>query len=71
VSADLDPLSWARRLHEWGSDDVTFDALMAVGPVVVLALAVGGRAVVATALAAAYVIGFVLAVTYNAVRDDE
>jgi hypothetical protein len=71
VSVDLDPVSWARRLHGWGSEDPAFDALMVVGPVVVLALAAGGRNLLTTVLAAAYVAGFAVAVARNALRGDD
>lgn len=65
MTPELNPVTWARRLHEWGSEDPAFDVLMAVGPVVVLALAVGGRNAVTTALAASYVAGFVVALAYR------
>jgi hypothetical protein len=65
VTPDLDPVAWARRLHEWGSDDAALDVLMALGPVVVFALAVGGRTLFTTALATVYVAGFVGALVRN------
>lgn len=70
MSGDLAPLDWARRLHGWGSEDVAFDVLMALGPVVVLALVVGGRTVLTTTLGALYVGGFLVALAYNATEHE-
>jgi hypothetical protein len=63
---DFDPLDLARQLHEWGSNDLLFDALMVLGPLVVLAFTVGGRNAATIALVGAYVAGFVLALARNA-----
>ena len=64
-ASDFDPFEWARRLHEWGSEDVAFDTLMALGPVIVFALVVGGRTLIPTALGVLYVGGFLVALAYN------
>ena len=75
MSADLDdfnlnPFDLARGLHEWGAENVAFDALMALGPLVVLAFALGGRNAITTALATAYVVGFVGALAWTVVNSD-
>ena len=73
MSVDLDgfnPFDLARKLHEWGSENAAFDALMALGPLVVLALALGGRNAITTALAAGYVAGFVGALAWTALNSD-
>lgn len=70
MSPALDPVAWARRLHEWGSDDPLFDGLMAAGPVVVLVLALAGRNAGTTAFATVYVMGFVGALAWNVINSD-
>jgi hypothetical protein len=67
---DFDPFNLARGLHEWGSESVAFDILMALGPLVVLAFALGGRNAVTTALATAYVVGFVGALAWTVLNND-
>ena len=66
---NADPYGLARRLRDWGSDEPAFDALMALGPVVILAFVVGGRNAVTTTFATVYVLAFVVAVAHNAYRN--
>lgn len=73
MSVDLDdfnPFDLARGLHEWGSENVAFDILMALGPLVVLALALGGRNAITTVLATAYVVGFIGALAWTVLKND-
>jgi hypothetical protein len=67
--SEFDPFEWARRLHEWGSEDPGFDLLMGIGPLVVLAFTVGGRSPLTTVLASAYVSAFVVVLAWNALSE--
>ena len=74
MSVDLDafnPFDLARRLHAWGSENVAFDTLLALGPLVILAFALGGRNAITTALATVYVAGFVGALAWTALKRDD
>lgn len=51
-------LPLVRTVSDASPDDPVFDAFTLSGPVVVLAIVVGGRSTLTTALVVAYVVGF-------------
>lgn len=62
----VDPSDPVRRIRPWDSDTPSFDALMLLGPMVVLALVVTGRNVATTTLAVGYIVAFVVAIAHKA-----
>lgn len=61
---ELVPVAW---LTEASPGDPVFDALMIVGPILLVVVAFLGRTVVTTALVGLYVAAFFVYVVYNGV----
>jgi len=51
-----------------GADDRVFDALLVLGPVIIIAIALLGRNTASVALAVAYTAGFTVYIGYKAIR---
>jgi hypothetical protein len=55
-------------LVEWGADDRVFDALLLLGPLLVVVIAVVGRHSLLVAVSSIYVLVFLLRVAANGLR---
>lgn len=64
----LDPSAVVRQLRETGPTDAVYDALLAAGPLVVLAIALAGRGPITELLAGAYLAVLAARTAQNALR---
>lgn len=51
-----------------GADDHVFDALLVLGPVVIIAITLLGRNLASITLAVAYTVGFIVYIGYKGIR---
>lgn len=63
---DPDRLPLLGALFPLGERDFVFDALMVLGPIIILIIVIWGRSLVTTSLAAAYVVAFPVYIGYKA-----